>query len=122
MADTPDLDPNDYNDRTKLTSLRVNPELYLKFRILSARYKLKMAVFMDRCMRRYLSDAEFKKWANSAEATKTVPKLPPETFQAPAPLPPNPTIPDPIEPTPFILTDDGTKVTLTQEEIDQLFR
>lgn len=54
----------------KLTSVRVHPERFEEFRILSIKYKSSLNKLVDVCMNLYINDEEFRKMVNNSATSK----------------------------------------------------
>ncbi len=117
-----------------LTTLKLQKELYIKFKLVASLHKMSMSSFVHKAMEMYIKDPTFRETVNSVpynEVSHEVPEIPPDTFSEVTPpkeiAAPTPTIdrtlpPDPITPPEdvFVLKGDRN-VELTQAEIDQLF-
>lgn len=57
-------------DDTKLTSVRVIPDLYSKFKVEGSKYKIDFHALSERAMFLYLNDEEFKKKINNTTNVK----------------------------------------------------
>lgn len=54
----------------KLTSVRVNPDLFDEFKILGIKYKSSLNKLVDVCMKKYVEDEEFRKMINNTPSSE----------------------------------------------------
>jgi hypothetical protein len=54
----------------KLTSVKVNPDQFEEFKILSIKYKGSLNKLVDVCMNLYINDEEFRKMINNSTVSR----------------------------------------------------
>lgn len=54
----------------KLTSVKVNPDQFEEFKILSIKYKGSLNKLVDVCMNLYINDEEFRKMINNSTISR----------------------------------------------------
>ena len=54
----------------KLTSVKVNPDQFEEFKILSIKYKGSLNKLVDVCMNLYINDEEFRKMVNNSTVSR----------------------------------------------------